>query len=162
MLCGCSWGCFSERVTVVQLLPGVSSCVCEPDDDLHTCFPGSSEPCDTDKGRVVFFCCSRECWHLLSQVVLNPGSSEALEVSHVHVCFYHGSRADQPQCARLGCGSCTWTSEVAFDKLVMLVACVALLATDRGLMGPSGGNCFQFFGRVRPLAWTFLQRCDKR
>ena len=49
-LCGCSWGRFS--VTVVQLFPGVSSRVCEPDDDLHTCFPGGREACDTDKGIV--------------------------------------------------------------------------------------------------------------
>ena len=78
-------------------------------------------------------------------MVLNPGSSVALEFSNVHVCLYHGSRADQPQCARLGCGLCTWTAEVAFDKFVRLAACFALVATDRGLVGPSGGSCFQFF-----------------
>ena len=159
-------------MTMVRLLPGVSSCVCEPDDDFHICFPGSSEACDSDKGIVGFFCCSRECWHLLSQVGLNPGSCEALEFSYVHVCLYDGSRADQPQCARLGCGSCTWTAEVAFHKLVMLAACFALVATDRGLMGPSAGIHFQFFdamlflwigvrGSLREpdgYCWTFLPR----
>ena len=53
MLCGCSWGRFFERATVVQLFCGVSSCVCEPDDYLHSCFPGNSYACDTDKGQWV-------------------------------------------------------------------------------------------------------------
>ena len=60
MLCGCSWGRFSFPV-VVQLLPGVSSCVCESDDRLHLCFPGSSGAFDTVKGLVGLFCDSCVC-----------------------------------------------------------------------------------------------------
>ena len=58
MLFGCSWGRFSTCVRVVQLLPGISSCVCESDGCLHFCFPGSSEAFDTEKGLVGFFCSS--------------------------------------------------------------------------------------------------------
>ena len=53
MLCGCSWGRFSAGVTVVQLLLGVSTCICESVDCLHLCFPGSSEAFDTKQGFVV-------------------------------------------------------------------------------------------------------------
>ena len=115
-----------------------------PDDGLHICLPGSSEARDSDKEIVGFFCRSRECWHLLSLAVLNPGSSEALEFSCVHVCLYHGSRADQPQHARLGCGLCTWTGEVAFDKFVMLAACFALVdaATFSSLTRCWPRSCF--------------------
>ena len=63
MLCGCSWGRFSTCVTVVQVLPCVSSCVCESDDSLHVCFPGISEAFDTEKGLVGLFCISRVCGH---------------------------------------------------------------------------------------------------
>ena len=54
------WGSFTISV-MVQLLPGVSSCVCESDDRLHFCFPGSSGAFDTVKGLVVLFCGSCVC-----------------------------------------------------------------------------------------------------
>ena len=60
MLVGCSLRRFSIFV-VVQLLPGVSSCVCESDDRLHFCFPGSCGVLDTVKGLVGLFCSSCVC-----------------------------------------------------------------------------------------------------
>ena len=118
MLCSCFSGRFSTCVTVVQLLPGVSSCVSESDDSLHVCFPGSSEAFDTEKGSVGLFCSSRVCGHCLAHVMRNPGSNEALE----------------------SCGFCTWTVEVVFYKFVMLAACFSFVATVGGPMGPSGGQ----------------------
>ena len=79
-----------------------------------------------------------------SMSMRNPGSSEAFDVSYVPALLFSGSRAGRSSCAHLGCGSCTWTLEVAFYKFEMLAACFTFVATVSGRMSPFGGNCFQF------------------
>ena len=140
MLFGCSWG-----FVVVQLLPGVSSCVCEPDVCLHFCFPSSSGAFDTMKDLVGLFICSCVCGCLHALDLLVPVSSVAFEFSYVLALFYSGSRVGQSSCALLGCGFCTWIAKVAFCEFVLLAACFAFVATVSGLEGPSGGNSFQPF-----------------
>ena len=144
MLFGCSWGSFSIFV-VVQLLPGVSSCVCEPDVCLHFCFPGSSGAFDTMKDLVGLFICSCVCGCLHALDMQVPVSSGAFEFSYVLALFYSGRRVGQSSCALLGCGFCTWTAKVAFCEFVLLAACFAFVATVSGLEGPTGGNSFQPF-----------------
>ena len=144
MLFGCSWGSFSIFV-VVQLLPGVSSCVCEPDVCLHFCFPGSSGAFDTMKDLVGLFICSCVCGCLHAHDMQVPVSSGAFEFTYVLALFFSGSRVGQSSCALLGCGFCTWTAKVAFCEFVLLAACFAFVATVSGLEGPSGGNSFQPF-----------------
>ena len=87
MLFGCSWGSFSIFV-VVQLLPGVSSCVCEPDGCLHFCFPGSSGAFDTMMDLVGLFICSCVCGCLHALDMQVPVSSGAFEFSYVLALFY--------------------------------------------------------------------------
>ena len=64
-------------MTTGALLPGVSSCVCEPDGRLHFCFPGSSGASDTTKDLVGLFIRSCVCGCLHAHDMQDPGSSEA-------------------------------------------------------------------------------------
>ena len=163
MLFGCSWGSFSIFV-VVQLLPGVSSCVCEPDVCLHFCFPGSSGAFDTMKDLVGLFICSCVCGclHVRNMQVLV--SSGAFEFTYVLALFFSGSRVGQSSCALLGCGFCTWTAKVAFCEFVLLRASPLLprLAALRALLE---ATAFSLLTRCWPRccflewSWWVTSRC---
>ena len=101
------------------MLPGVSSCVCEPDVCLHFCFPGSSGAFDTMMDLVGLFICSCVCGCLHALDMQVPVTSGAFEFSYVLALFYSGSRVGQSSCALLGCGFCTWTAKVAFCEFVL-------------------------------------------
>ena len=93
MLFGCSWGSFSIFV-VVQLLLGVSSCVCEPDVCLHLCFPGSTF--DTMKDLVGLFICSCVCGCLHAHDMRVHVSSGAFEFTYVLVLSSAAAALDNP------------------------------------------------------------------